>query len=178
MNEMTFVKYLGSFCAAMLVLMLGAWAAEGLYHVGGSGHGGHGDDHGEIKAAYIIEVEDDGGAEEEEVVIDYDALIAAADISKGEGVFKKCSACHSIEADKHGTGPSLYGIVGRDIAAVGDFGYSGTLEGIDGDWNAENLFGFLAAPKKWAPGTSMGFGGLKKESDIANLVAWLDSLDD
>jgi cytochrome c len=36
----------------------------------------------------------------------------------------------------------------------------------------------LAKPKAYAPGTTMGFAGLKKPQDRANLIAYLDSLDD
>jgi cytochrome c len=42
-----------------------------------------------------------------------------------------------------------------------------------GVWDANALNGFLKNPKKYAPGTKMSFAGLKKESDRANLIAYL-----
>ena len=70
-------------------------------------------------------------------------------------------------------GPALWNIVGRDIAADATYSYSGALAGIDGNWTAEALDGFLLKPKAWAPGTKMGFAGLKDEADRANLIAWM-----
>ena len=105
-------------------------------------------------------------------------MLAAADIGKGAKVFKKCTACHKIEDGANSTGPHLYGIVGRDIGSVDGFGYSGTLAELAGDWTPEQLDGFLANPKGYAAGTSMSFSGLKKSADRANLIAYLDSLDD
>ena len=171
MDTMEITKIVGSLCAALLVLMLGSWAAETLYHVGGGGHG-----HSE--AAYIIEVEEGGAAEAVDEGPTVAELIAVADLGKGEKLFGKCKACHKPEEGANGTGPYLYGIVGRDVGSVDGFGYSGTLAELPGDWTAEQLDGFLANPKKFAPGTTMGFAGLKKATDRANLIAWLDSLDD
>ena len=70
-------------------------------------------------------------------------------------------------------GPALWGVVGKDIASADGFAYSGALAGIDGAWTAEALDGFLLKPKAWAPGTKMGFAGLKDEADRANLIAWM-----
>ena len=177
MNEMTVVKYVGSLCAALLILMLGNTFADALYHVGSSGHGSHGDDHGELHAAYIIEVDeeeaDSGDAEE---VVAFADLLAAADIGKGEKVWGKCRSCHKLEDGVNGTGPHLYNIVGRQIAAVGGFGYSGALADMGGDWTTEELDAFLANPKEYAPGTKMSFAGLKKPEDRANLIAYLEGL--
>ncbi len=161
-DTMTLVKVGFGFLGAWLVLLLGKWAAEEIYHA---------EVHGE--QSYVIEV---ASAEpEEEEVIDVAALMASADIGKGEKVFKKCSACHKLNGE-NGTGPYLNGVVGRDIAAAGGFGYSGALEAAEGDWTAEALYGFLLNPKGWAPGTTMGFAGLKKPEDKANVIAYLESI--
>jgi cytochrome c len=168
-DTMTFTKIAGGVCGALLVLLLGKWAAEELYHVGGHGGG---------EASYVIEVEETEVAEDvEEVSIE--ELLASADIAKGAKVFKKCSSCHKLEAGENGTGPYLYGVVGRQIAAADGFGYSGTLSGLAGEaWTPENLNGFLEKPKSWAPGTTMSFNGLRKPQERADLIAYLDSLDD
>ncbi|MDQ2089573.1 c-type cytochrome [Marimonas arenosa] len=172
-DTMTSTKIIGAFCGSLLILMLGKWAAESLYSMGG----GHGDEH---HAAYVIEVEggDDHGAEEEEAGPTLEELLAEADVAKGAKVFGKCKACHKIEDGANATGPHLFGVVGRTIGSVAGFGYSGNLNQVGEIWDAAALNAFLISPKAAAPGTSMSFGGLKKDTDRADLIAYLDSLDD
>jgi len=67
----------------------------------------------------------------------------------------------------------LNGVVDREIATVGGFGYSGALTGLGGAWTPEELYAFLENPKGYAPGTTMGFAGLKKSSDRADVIAYL-----
>ena len=45
-----------------------------------------------------------------------------------------------------------------------------------GDWTPEELNTFLTNPKGAVPGTAMGFAGLKKIDDRANVIAYLQSL--
>jgi cytochrome c len=165
MDTMTLTKAAAGLCGALLVLLLGKWAAEGLYHM---------DSHGE--AAYVIEVASADAAEEVEEV-SFDEMMAAADAGKGAKVFKKCAACHKVEEGVNSTGPSLYGVVDREIGTMAGFGYSGTLSGMAGTaWTAEELDAFLTKPSGYAPGTSMSFSGLKKQGDRVNLIAYLQSL--
>lgn len=165
---MTATKIVGGFCGAFLIFLLGKWAGELLYHVGG----GHGEDHSQ---GYVIET----GADEAEVEVasvDFGQLMAEADVGKGERVFGKCRACHKLEDGANGTGPHLYGIVGREVASVAGFNYSGALIEQAEIWTPEDLDGFLEDPKGWAPGTKMGFSGLNKAEDRANLIAYLDTI--
>ncbi|WP_121630895.1 c-type cytochrome [Tropicibacter alexandrii] len=164
-DTMTLTKVVGGVCGALLIFMLGKWAAESMYHVGG----GHGDDHA---AAYVIDTgEGDGPAEAEEEV-DFATLLASADAGAGEKVFGKCRACHAVDGtDK--TGPHLNGVVDRAIGAVDGFGYSGNLQQVGDVWSPENLNAFLENPKGTAPGTTMSFAGLRKPEDRANLIAYL-----
>ena len=161
-DTLPLVKVGFGFLGAWLVLLLGKWAGEEIYHA---------ELHGE--ASYVIEV---AGAQpdEPEEEVDVAALLASADAGAGERVFRKCSACHKLNGDD-GVGPHLNGVVGRDIAAVDGFGYSGALTAAEGDWTPEALYGFLLSPAGWAPGTSMGFAGLKKAEDKANVIAYLQS---
>lgn len=168
-DTMTMTKIVGAFCGALLVFLMGSWVAETLYHTGGG--------HGDGEAAYVIETDDAEGVEAAgEGTEDFGIILAAADPASGEKVFNKCKACHKLEDGAKGTGPHLYGIVGRDIASVADFGYSGTLDGLPGNWTPEELSGFLANPKGYAPGTKMGFAGLKKIEDRADVIAYLASI--
>lgn len=172
MDTMKITKIVGAFCAALLFYKVAGVAAESLYHSGG---GGHGEDH--AATGYEIAVDGHGGGEEEAVVeVSIEEMIAAADVAKGERVFNKCKACHALEAGKNGTGPSLFGVVNADIGHVGDFAYSDALMGLDGVWDYAALNGFLTKPSAYAPGTKMGFSGLGKIEDRANLIAYLETV--
>ncbi|MBT0958325.1 cytochrome c family protein [Alphaproteobacteria bacterium KMM 3653] len=169
-DTMTMVKSFGWLCGAFLAFLLIKWVAEETYHIGGSGHGDH------HEQAYSIDTgADDSGAAVEEEVIDIAALMAEADVSKGEKGFSKCKACHKLEAGENGTGPSLFGVVGRPVDAIDGFNYSGALEEVASEWTVENLFHFLENPKKFAPGTAMAFAGLRKPGDRADLIAYLST---
>lgn len=171
LDTMTFTKILGGFCGALLIFLLGGWAAETLYHVGPEGHGDE-----EPVAGYYIEVGGDEAATEEEAGPSFTELLASADVAKGEKVFGKCKACHKLEDGANGTGPTLYGVVDRAVSSIDGFGYSGALVAVADVWDADHLNGFLANPKKYAPGTKMGFAGLKSEEDRANLIAYLATI--
>lgn len=168
MDTMTYTKAAGGFLCAFLVLLLGKWAAAGLYHVGG---------HGEAEAAYVIEVED-GAAPDEADEVSFNDLMASADPDKGSKVFKKCSACHKLDAGANSTGPYLYGVVGRAVASASGFGYSDAMAAESGDWTPEHLNDFLTKPSALVPGTTMSFAGLKKPQDRVNLIAFLNNNSD
>jgi len=167
MDTMTLTKVTAALCGALLVFLLGKWAADVMYSVESKGD-----------PAYVIEVADDNGGQEEVVQISFDEMMAAADIGKGASVFKKCAACHKLGEGVNAAGPSLFGIVGRPIASEAGFGYSSAMAGKGGDWTVEALDAFLTKPSADISGTSMSFSGLKKQNDRINLIAYLDSLDD
>ena len=171
-DTMTLTKLVGALCGALLVYLMGNWVSESMYAMGG----GHGDEH---HAAYVIETGDDshGGGEAEEGP-DLATLIAEADLGKGAKVFGKCKACHKLEDGANSTGPYLYGVVGRAVGSIDGFSYSGAMVAVAETWGPEELDGFLENPKGFAPGTKMSFSGLSKAKDRANLIAYLDSLDD
>ena len=107
--------------------------------------------------------------------VDISALMALGDIAHGEKVFKKCSACHSIEAGGgNKIGPALYNVVGRKIAAVQDYKYSKALVEYKKNWSFEELNGFLIKPQKWIKGTKMAYAGLRKEKDRASVILYLN----
>ncbi|WP_116598055.1 c-type cytochrome [Primorskyibacter marinus] len=170
LDTMTLTKILGAFCGALLIFLVGKWAAESLYHVGPAGHGE------EHAMGYAIETGGDSAAEEPEEEVDFAVLLEAADPEKGAKVFSKCRACHKVEPDANGTGPTLYQVVGREVDSVDGFAYSGALEKVADVWTPEHLNGFLENPKGYAPGTKMSFAGLKKPEDRADLIAYLDTL--
>ncbi|TCL08060.1 cytochrome c [Shimia isoporae] len=171
-DTMTMTKVVGALCGALLIFLLGSWAAESIYHTGPKGHG---DDH--AKQAYVIEVDSgDSPAEEAEAGPSLEELLASADVDKGAKVFGKCKACHKLEDGANATGPHLYGIVGREVDGVAGYNYSGALIAVADTWTPENLDGFFANPRGYAPGTKMSFSGLKKATDRANLIAYLETI--
>ena len=132
---------------------------------------------------YEIEVaEASTGGEAEETGPAFDPispLLASADVVAGEKQAKKCASCHTFdEGGANKVGPALYGIVDRAIAGLDGFGYSAALTeyGNGKTWTYEELNGFLWKPKTFVKGTSMGFGGIRKADDRADLVAYLRSL--
>ncbi|MDF2997450.1 MAG: c-type cytochrome [Xanthobacteraceae bacterium] len=106
----------------------------------------------------------------------------AGDPEKGATVFKKCMACHAVgEGAKNKVGPELNGIVGRKMGAVAGFNYSETLKehNAKGEvWDAEKLNKYLENPKGYLPGIKMVFAGLPKETDRADLEAYLVQFDE
>ena len=122
----------------------------------------------------------DTGADEEVVedveAVDFATVYASAEADKGARLFRQCSACHKLEAGANGTGPYLHGVVGRAKAAVDGFNYSDTLASMGGEWTPENLSGFLESPRNYAPGTSMGYSGMRDVEDRANLIAYLATI--
>ena len=111
--------------------------------------------------------------------IDIAALMAMGDIATGEKVFKKCAACHSIiKGGKNNIGPALYNVIGRKTGAIDDYKYSKALAAYDKEWTFEELNGYLIKPAKWIKGTKMAFAGLRKESDRASVIKYLNENSD
>ena len=102
--------------------------------------------------------------------------LATGDAAAGEKVFKKCKACHVVDAEKHKTGPHLVNIMGR-IAGIADGykKYSKAMKSSGIVWNQETLDGYLEKPQAYIKGTRMVFAGLRKEEDRANVIAYLKS---
>ena len=47
---------------------------------------------------------------------------------------------------------------------------------LSGTWTFDDLNKFLANPKAFVPGTAMGFAGISKDSERADVIAYLNSL--
>ena len=102
--------------------------------------------------------------------------LASGDVAAGEKVFKKCKACHVVDAEKHKTGPHLVNIMGRAAGSADGFKkYSDAMKSSGIVWNEETLDGYLEKPKAYVKGTRMAFAGLRKEEDRANVIAYLKS---
>jgi len=107
-------------------------------------------------------------------VVDIATMIKNADIDAGAKIFKKCATCHTvIKNGANKVGPNLYGVVGKKKASISGFTYSSALKAKGGSWTIEDLNQWLIKPKDFVPGTKMGFAGLKKDKDRANVIAYL-----
>ncbi len=96
------------------------------------------------------------------------------DPERGVRVFRACAACHSLEAGRHMTGPSLAGLWGRQAGAAPGFArYSKALEEADIVWNEETLDPWLADPAAFLPGNRMLYRGIEDEQARADLIAFL-----
>ncbi|OYU03344.1 MAG: cytochrome c family protein [Sphingomonadaceae bacterium PASS1] len=103
-------------------------------------------------------------------------LLATTDVAKGEAVFKKCAACHTVaQGGPNGIGPNLWAALGKPHGHVAGFSYSDALKSVPGNWDFEGMDKWLANPKKYAPGTKMTFAGLGNPEERANLIAYLNS---
>ena len=108
-------------------------------------------------------------------------LVAAEDMTgdpaKGEKVFRKCQACHQVGEDaKARTGPVLNGVIGRTAGTWDDFNYSDAMKAAGANglvWDKDSLAAFLEKPKDFVEGTKMTFAGLRKDSERADVIAYL-----
>ena len=137
-------------------------------------------------SGYLVELPENGKvkqitdknnatAEEFDVV----SLLALGDVTHGEKVFKKCSACHVVEkGGDNKIGPALYGVLGRKVAAIEDYKYSQALSGYGKEWTFEEMNGYLKKPQAWIKGTKMSFAGLRKEKDRASVILYLNQYSD
>ena len=138
------------------------------------------------KPGYVIEAAEpaEGGAEAPAAkAVPIADLLAKADPKKGEAIFKKCQACHSGEkGGPNKVGPDLWSVVDRPVGEHQGFAYSSGMKefskGGSEKWTYDNLNHFLTSPKNFVKGTAMGFAGLKKDDERADLIAFLRTLSD
>lgn len=164
MDTMEITKIVGAACGSLLIFLLIQTASHTIFDT-------HSDE-----VAFVIDTAETGApAEEPAEAVNVEALMAAADAAAGQGVFRRCATCHKIDGT-NGAGPHLDGVFGRAQASVPGFNYSPALTGLGGTWDADALFHFVNNPKVYAPGTTMGFAGIPRADDLADLVAYLQSI--
>ncbi|KZB60138.1 cytochrome C [Thalassospira sp. MCCC 1A02491] len=106
----------------------------------------------------------------------------AGDAANGEKLFKRCAACHSIEAGVNKVGPSLAGAVGRECGTVEGYKYGrGYLAACEKGFVADEAFltDYLKDPSAKLSEiagskerSKMAFK-LKKDEDVADIIEFL-----
>ena len=173
MSSSNLNMYAGAFLGTVFAMMSVGILGEAIFH-----------EEAPEQAGFAIAVEESSGGEATEEagpsVEPIAPLLASADVSAGEGVFKKCQACHTVEeGGANKVGPNLWNIVNRPVASHEGFKYSSSMIAFaEGGtvWDYAHLNVFSHKPKDLVPGTAMGFAGLKKVEDRANLVAYLRTM--
>ena len=102
------------------------------------------------------------------------AAMAEGDAAAGEIVYRQCLMCHTTgEGQPNRIGPNLYGLFGSTAGTKEGFIYSPPMMNSGIVWDEDTLTAYLRAPKKYLKGTKMAFAGLRKDADIANVIAYL-----
>lgn len=174
MNSSKLNMYAGAFLGTVFVVMTVGILGDAIFHTEEPEQEGFAIAVSESSAAA-----GDGGGEPAGLE-PIGPMLASADPAAGENGFKKCAACHTVdEGGANKVGPNLWNIVNRPVAAVDGFNYSSALQEFAADgtvWDYEHLNGFLHKPKGYVPGTAMGFAGLSKADDRAEIIAYLRTL--
>jgi cytochrome c len=90
---------------------------------------------------------------------------------------RKCSVCHSLEADgKRRAGPTLYRVIGRRAGAVAGYPYSAALANADIVWDEHTIEAlFVAGPDVVTPGSKMPLQRIPDSANRRDLIDFLKS---
>jgi cytochrome c len=103
---------------------------------------------------------------------------AAQDVKAGETSFKKCLPCHAIgDGATNKVGPELNGLDGRKAGTAANYSYSDANKNSGLTWSEETFKEYIKDPMAKVKGTKMAFPGIKNETEINNLWAYLKQFD-
>jgi cytochrome c len=106
------------------------------------------------------------------------SLALAQDVAAGKSSFNKCLACHAVgEGAKNKVGPELNGLNGRKSGSAPGYSYSDANKNSGLTWDEATFKDYIKDPKAKIPGTKMAFAGIKKESEVNDLWAFLAQFD-
>ncbi|MBM3488006.1 MAG: cytochrome c family protein [Alphaproteobacteria bacterium] len=102
------------------------------------------------------------------------AAPAAGDVEKGRQSYAKCRACHTLEkGGRNLVGPNLHGMFDRKAGAAAGFSFSPAMRDSGLVWTEENVRRYLRAPKDVVPNTKMIFAGIRSDTEMNDLIAYL-----
>jgi len=99
------------------------------------------------------------------------AWAADGDPARGEAIYQRCLACHSLEHNR--VGPRHCGLFGRRAGSLPGYAFSAAMKRYAVTWDEETLDRFLQNPLQAVPGTKMGYAGVKDPAERADLIAYL-----
>jgi len=172
--------FFNKIAAAMLVALLLFFGLPQLATALRGGHhgGGHEAESAHPFPQYPVEYAAGENGGPAPVEVSFNTLLANADPKAGERRAALCKSCHTLDkGGANGTGPNLWGVVGRAVASHAGFNYTGALKAAGGDWDFERLSAYLENSQSYVPGTAM-VQRFPKAEQRAELIAYLNTLSD